>query len=141
MKKFAFQFEQLLRVREFAEDEAKAELGREISALNELESRLALNEQQRGQTFDNRFSKTNSIFDMDTHNFYIMRLDNEKLSLLHDIEEQSKKVEASRERFIAASRERKIIDKMKEKRQKEYRKESLKTEEAALDDLASARRL
>jgi flagellar FliJ protein len=137
MKRFAFQFEKLLRVREFAENTAKEELGRRIGALNEIESRIAENELRRTGAAEKRFAKDNSILDMDTYTFYIMRLDNEKIKLLEDAEEQNKKVEEARARYIEASREKKIIDKLKEKRLKEYKKETQKSEEAETDALSS----
>ena len=52
------------------------------------------------------------------------------------------KVEEARNAFLEASRERKVLDKLKEKRQKEYRKEMLGEEAKVLDDIsggASAR--
>jgi flagellar FliJ protein len=135
MKRFTFQFENLLRVREFAENGAKEELGRQISVLNEIEYRIAENETRRTEAAENRFSKDNSISDIETYNFYIMRLDQEKAALLRDAEEQQKKVDEARERYIEASREKKVIGKLKEKRQKEFRRETRKAEEAEVDDV------
>jgi flagellar FliJ protein len=135
MKRFTFQFEKLLRVREAAENGAKEELGRQISILNEIEYRIAENETKRAEAAEKRFAKGNSIFDIDTYNFYIMRLDNEKAALLRDAEAQHKKVDEARERYIEASREKKVIDKLKEKRLKEFRRETRKAEEAEIDDV------
>jgi flagellar FliJ protein len=137
MKRFTFQFEKLLRVREFAEDAAKEELGRQISALNEIEYQIAQNEFQRTEAAEKRFSKDNSILDMSTYDFYIIRLDNEKIQLLEEAEAQNKKVEETRAQYIEASREKKIIDKLKEKQLKEYKKETQKSEEAETDALSS----
>jgi flagellar FliJ protein len=129
MKRFAFPFEKLLHVRAFAENAAKEELGRQISALSEIEYRIAQNELQRTEAAEKRFSKDNSVFDIDTYNFYIMRLDQEKIKLFADAEEQHKRVEEARQQYIEASREKKIIDKLKEKLLKEYKKETQKSEE------------
>jgi flagellar FliJ protein len=141
MKRFHFQFDKLLRVRDFAEEEAKAALGRQIGALNELEYRIAENERLREEAADKRFAKENSIVDIDTYNFYIMRLDHEKAALLRDAEEQQKKVDEARAQYIEASREKKIIDKLKEKRLKEYKRETQKAGEAEVDEAAGAARL
>ncbi|MDR1469120.1 MAG: flagellar export protein FliJ [Spirochaetaceae bacterium] len=136
MKRFHFQFAKLLRVRDFAENEAKEALGRQIGALNEIEYRIAENGRLREEAAKNRFSKENSIVDIDTYNFYIMRLDHEKEALLRDAEAQQKKVDEAREQYIEASREKKIIDKFKEKRLKEYKRETQKAEEAEIDAVA-----
>jgi flagellar FliJ protein len=140
MKRFHFQFEKLLRVRDFAENEAKEALGRQISALNEIEYRIAENNRLREDAAANRFSKENSIMDINTYNFYIMRLDYEKAGLLRDAEEQQKKVDEARAQYIEASREKKIIDKLKEKRLKEFKRETQKAEEAEIDDMTGAAR-
>jgi flagellar FliJ protein len=136
MKRFNFQFEKLLRVRDFAENEAKEALGRQISALNEIEYRIAENERLREDAAKNRFAKGNSIIDIDTYNFYIIRLDHEKAALLRDAEEQQKKVGEARAQYIEASREKKTIDKLKEKRLKEYKRKTQKAEEAEIDATA-----
>jgi flagellar FliJ protein len=44
------------------------------------------------------------------------------------------KVEEAREAFLEASRERKVLDKLKEKKQKEYHKIKLNEETKVLDD-------
>jgi flagellar FliJ protein len=135
MKRFAFQFEKLLRVREFAENEAKEALGREIGALQEIEYRIAENDLQRTEAAEKRFSQNHSILDMDTYTFYLLRLDQEKIKLQKDAAEQNLKVEEARTHYIEASREKKIIDKLKEKHIKEYKKETQKAEEAEIDTL------
>jgi flagellar FliJ protein len=132
MKRFAFQFEKLLRVREFAENTAKEALGRQTRALNEIEYRIAQNALQRAEAAEKRFAQDNSVFDIDTYTFYIMRLDNEKTKLLEDAEKQNQKVEEARAQYIEASREKKIVDKLKEKQLKEYKKETQKSEEKEL---------
>jgi flagellar FliJ protein len=137
MNRFHFQFEKLLRVRAFAEDGAKEELGRQIGALQEIEYRIAENERLREEAAKNRFSRDHSIFDIDTYDFYIMRLDHEKAVFIKQAEEQQKKVDEAREKYIEASREKKIIDKLKEKRFKEYRREAQKAEEAETDAAAN----
>jgi flagellar FliJ protein len=139
MKRFSFQFEQLLRVREFAENTAKEALGRETAALSELEHQIALNERQCEAARVNRFAKERSVSDMSAYDFYIMRLDNERARLQKEAQAQSGKVDEAREAYIEASREKKIIDKLKDKRIKAYKKEAQKDEEAEIDDIGGRR--
>jgi flagellar FliJ protein len=139
VKRFDFRFEKLLRVRDFAESTAKEELGRQTGVLREIEYRIAENGLLREEAANKRFSKDNSILDIDSYNFYIMRLDNEKAALMKDAVAQSQKVEEAREQYIEASREKKVIDKLKEKQVKEYKRETMKAEEMEIDT-ATARR-
>jgi flagellar FliJ protein len=137
MKKFSFQFEKLLRVRAFTEKEAKEALGREIGALNAIETQLAENSLAREQAAQNRFAANNSLSDIDVHDYYIKRLDTERGRLLKEAELQNKKVDEARETYIEASRENKIIEKLKEKQFAAYKKESQAAEDAEIDELAN----
>jgi flagellar FliJ protein len=69
--------------------------------------------------------------------YYIMRLDNMAEHLIAEIAAAELKVEQAREAFLEASRERKVFDKLKEKRQKEYRKDALLAETKTLDDISA----
>jgi flagellar FliJ protein len=128
MKRFAFQFEQLLRVREFAENGAKEDLGREISALNEIEAQIALNRANREKAAAERFAKNNSAFGIASYDNYITRLDKELTELSDKASAQNKRVDEARAQYIEASREKKTIDKLKEKQFKLYKKEMAKAE-------------
>ncbi|MCL2130131.1 MAG: flagellar export protein FliJ, partial [Treponema sp.] len=69
----------------------------------------------------------------------LIRLDNLKEQLLKEAAMAELKVEEAREIFMEASRERKVLDKLKEKRQKEYRKEMLLEQSKTLDDISIVR--
>jgi len=70
--------------------------------------------------------------------YYLLRLDYTKEQLLKEAALAEQKVEEAREEYLEASRERKVLDKLKEKRQKEYRKEIFTEETKVLDDLPIA---
>jgi flagellar FliJ protein len=67
--------------------------------------------------------------------YYLVRLDNTKEQLLKEAAMAELKVEEAREVFIEASRERKVLDSLKEKKQKEYHKTKLNEETKVLDDI------
>ena len=80
---------------------------------------------------------------MQQYMFYLLRLDNTKEQLLNEAAMAELKVEEARSAFLEASKERKVLDKLKEKRQKEYRKQMFVEETKILDDISggtSARR-
>ena len=135
MKPFTFKLEKILDLRKYHEDETKIELGRAIGVLAELESRLAALAGERARAAAAQFSPGNNAAQMQQYMFYLLRLDTAKEQLLNDITLAEMKVEEAREAFIEASRERKVLDKLKEKRQKEYHKEMLAEETKTLDDI------
>jgi len=135
VKPFTFKLEKILDLRKYHEDETKIELGRAIGVLAELESRLAALAGERARAAAAQFSPGNNAAQMQQYMFYLLRLDTAKEQLLNDITLAEMKVEEAREAFIEASRERKVLDKLKEKRQKEYHKEMLAEETKTLDDI------
>jgi len=137
MKQFAFRLEKVLELRKYSEEETKLELGRAIGVLAELENRIQLVGQERMRAAAAQFSPGNSAAQIQQYMFYLIRLDNTKEQLLKDAALAELKVEQAREAFLEASRELKVLEKIKEKQQKEYRKEVFAEETKNLDDISS----
>ena len=137
MKPFAFGLEKVLDLRKYHEDEAKIELGRAVGVLTELESRIFTLAGERSRAAASQFSPANNAALMQQYMLYILRLDNTKERLLKEAALAELKVEEAREKFLEASRERKVLDKLKDKRQKEYHKIKLDEETKVMDDLSS----
>jgi len=135
MKAFSFGLEKVLNLREFYEDEAKIELGRAIGVLADLESRLFAVGRERARASAAQFAPGNTAVTIQQYMFYIIRLDNLTEELLKEITVAEMKVEQAREAFLEASKERKVLDNLKDKRQKEYRKVVLAEETKTLDDI------
>ena len=139
MKAFSYSLEKVLKLRKYNEDEAKIELGRAVSILAQLEQRIVAIAAETARAQAAQFSQENTAIQMQQYMFYLIRLDNTKEQLLKDAAQAELKVEEAREVFLEASRERKVLDKLKEKRYKEYRKEVLVEETKALDDISAGR--
>jgi flagellar FliJ protein len=137
MKPFAFSLEKVLSLRKYYEDEAKIELGRAMGILAELEGNIQAIGRERVRAAAAQFSPSNSAAMIQQYMFYIIRLDNTKEQLLKEAAMAELKIEEAREAFLEASRERKVLDNLKEKRQKEHRKIQLREETKILDDISS----
>ena len=137
MKAFSFSLEKVLNLRKYYEDEAKIELGRTVGILAELESNIRFVAEERVRAASAQFSPGNTAAEMQQYMFYLLRLDNTKERLLREAALAELKVEEARNVFLEASRERKILDKLKEKREKDYRKFALAEETKILDDVSS----
>ena len=134
MKRFSFNLEKVLKLREHNENEAKIILGRALSILHELENKLMLLAKELSSASNAQFQPGNNVNLMQQYMFYILRLENTKEVLLEECAKAELEVEKARNDFIEASRERKVLDKLKEKREKEYRKEVQREETLLLDD-------
>jgi flagellar FliJ protein len=139
MKRFHFNLQKALDLRAYREQDAEIELGRAISRLTELTNRLKALAEERFRAAADRFARSNSVEDMLAYERYITRLDNQKEQLLEDTAAAELTVNEKREIYLAASRDRKILDKLREKRFAEYRKLALREEVKLTDDAVSGR--
>ena len=135
MKAFAYSLEKVLKLRKHYEDEAKIELGRAISVLADLEQKIFVLSGEIVSAKNAQFNPENSAAVMQLYMFYLIRLDAAREQLLKEAAMAELKVEEAREAFLEASRERKVLDKLKEKRHEEYRKELLADEVKNVDDM------
>lgn len=137
MRRFRFDLEKLLELRSYTEREAELALARELGELVSLENRLRDLAVERSEVASRRFAPGRSVAELRHSEAYILRLDQTKEKLLEAAAAAQLAVEAAREKFVEASRERKIIDKLKEKRRGEYRKAALTEEMKVVDDISS----
>jgi len=136
MKKFSFNLQKVLQLRKFREEECKIELGQAISNLNLIENNIKITAIKRQNAASQRFSAAEEIGAWEN---YIIRLDQEVMRLMEKAAAAEIIVEEKRALYLEASKDLKTLEKLKEKREKEHRKETLDYQMAEVDDLTSAR--
>jgi flagellar FliJ protein len=136
MKRFKFTLQRVLDLRAHREDEAAIELGRAMSILAEIENRIKTCAEERVRAASERFRSSNRATDILAWENYILRLDAEKERLLEEAAQAELAVEEKRNAYIEASREKKVLDKVREKRFKEYRRISGQEEIKTVDDIS-----
>ncbi|GHT57672.1 hypothetical protein FACS1894109_10340 [Spirochaetia bacterium] len=141
MKRFRFSLEKVLDLRKHREQEAEIELGRAIGELTEIENKIKALAVEKTKAAKERFSPNNTSIEIQSYDLYIMRLDQTLDRLLEEAAKAELKVEAARAVYIEASRDRKAVDKLKEKRKTEYRREMLVEETKILDDISGGIRI
>jgi flagellar FliJ protein len=132
VKKFRFRLEKALKMREWAEGEAKIELGRAVGELSALEKSVKANALARNAAGERRFTGGDAL-NMVYEN-YLARLESEKEALLKKTAEAESKVEAARTVWTDAKAALKTMENLKERRFKEYRKDALAEEEKQLEE-------
>lgn len=137
MKPFSFGLQKVLNLRKHYEDEAKIELGRAVGALAELEMKVNVLGEERSRAAAAQFGQGNNAAMIQQYMLYLMRIDSAKEQLLKDAAAAELKVEQAREVFIEKSREKQILDKLKDKRYKEYRRMVSAEETRVLDDISA----
>jgi flagellar FliJ protein len=140
MRRFSFKLEKVLRLRKYREDEARIELGRAIGTLAEIEDKIKKTAAARSAAARQRFASVNEVQGngqsaMLNWDNYINRLEQETEKLLQEAAKAELIVQEKRDIYIEASKEHKVMEKLKEKHKEEYRKECEYAQARELDDL------
>jgi flagellar FliJ protein len=141
MKRFSFALGRVLKLREQAEEEAKIALGRAVGELTLIEQRIASVEEERLHAAEERFAPGNSFGDISAYEGYITRLDQTRGRLLMEAAQAELLVAEKRDLFVEASRDRKVLDKLRERRLGEYKKYAQAEDYKEADESASRRSL
>jgi len=136
MKRFKFGLEKVMQLRKFREEECKLALGQAVSILNKIENEIKETAVKRHNAVLRRFA---DIGETNAWENYIIRLDQEARRLTEKAAQAEIVVEEKRALYLEAQKDLKTIEKLKEKRQKEYRKETLDYEMTEIDNLTAAR--
>jgi flagellar FliJ protein len=156
VKRFSFNLEKVLELRQYHEQEAKNELGRAISILTAIENNIKQNALVHSRAVRQRFAGLADIGMTDSMaastavgvaaasmlawDSYILRLEQEAERLMEEAARAEMVVEEKRSLYLEASRELKVMEKLKEKREVEYRKEFFAAETRELDDIRRVKR-
>ncbi|MDR0569175.1 MAG: flagellar export protein FliJ [Spirochaetaceae bacterium] len=134
MKKFNFGLEKVLELRKYRERETEIALGKAVGELTDIERKIAETAAERERMAQFIPSGTADILAFDR---YFLRLDTAKAGFLKKAAQAERAVEEARTVYLEASRDRKILDNIKDRRQKEYRKRIFAEETNLLDDISS----
>jgi flagellar FliJ protein len=136
LRAFQFRLEKVLELRKYREQEKEIELGRAVGALAEIEHRIAALAAERLRAAETRFSRDHGGSEIFSFELYIQRLDHTRDKLLEAAALAELRLEEARAAYIEASRDRKVLDKLREKRAGEYRKAFFAAEVKTLDDIS-----
>ncbi len=133
MKRFSFNLQKLLQLREFEEKNAKTALAAAVSEAERIKNELKSVAVERVRVNKTRNENVDTLF-LITLEHYVNRLDVRKEELLENLAEAELLIEQRRAVFAAAMQKRSVLDKLKEKQYLTWRKENAKAEESALED-------
>ena len=133
MKRFSFNLQKLLQLREFEEKNAKTALAAAVSEAERIKNELKSVAVERVRVNKTRNENVDTLF-LITLEHYVNRLDVRKEELLENLAETELLIEQRRVLFAAAMQKRSVLDKLKEKQYAAWRKENAKAEESALED-------
>lgn len=142
MKKYKYKLDNLLNIKEKLEKKEEMELKRLNEIVNMKKIELEYIKVQKQKTIikqKNNVSKSINILETRTSNTYLSRL---KVDIEKKEEEVNKAIDIAKkqkEKLIEFSKERKILEKLKEKNYELYLDESKKNEQKEIDEIVSSK--
>jgi flagellar protein FliJ len=140
MKRFHFRLEKLLEVRAYEQSICEAALARKNGAVAVLEHALMDNASASLQAAKERFKPGGRARDFQAAERYAQRLGQERDKLMKGLAAAELERDKAREAYIAATKAKELIEKLKERAESSYYKAAALEETKVLDDLGSIAR-
>lgn len=140
MPKFDFRLNSVLRLKTQLEDNAKNNLAAATRVLTQREHYLNELKDANEASFNKLNSETNSgisVNQVRNYNNYFTMMKSKIANQKENVNNAKKDVDIKRESLVKAVQERKILDKLKEKKYQEYTKELGKEDQVLIDELNS----
>jgi flagellar FliJ protein len=132
----------VLRLRRAKEDEKKREFGTTVSHLKHEQDRYD-RITNTSSSHDKRIEKTGkgkvSVRNLINNFYYARHLDKRKTEQKKVVQNAQKLVDEKRAELVEATKKKKVLERLKERKLEEYNKAALKEEQALIDEAASQR--
>ena len=139
MSKFVFQLEGVLRHRKTVEEHRQRELGAAQSEMAKMEAELrSMDDAARGVSDDVRTNRLTGTLDMAflaAHRRYVAAMQRKAMALAQRMAIQQRAVDEARRQLAEAAKQRKIIEKLRERQLERWRADHARREGAELDEV------
>ncbi len=136
MRKFRFRLEKVLEVREYYERIAEMKLTAAAGKCSLLERILEDNARATLDAARQRFSGGRDLLEMRTAELYSRRLSVERERTLRALALAEADREKARQGYVAASKDKELLTKLRERGEAEYYRSATREEIKTLDDLS-----
>jgi flagellar FliJ protein len=139
MSKFVFRLQSVLRHREHVEQERQRDLAVAQAEMTRLRAELkALNDALQASAAELKANGLTGSLDVNylaAHRRYTVAMQRQGLTLVQDMARQQKKVDEAQRLLGEAAKERKVIEKLRERQHERWADESNRKEAAQLDEV------
>ena len=141
MRRFQFRLERFLDLRRWKEREWEIRLAHATGKVVLLKSRIAEIGVEIGASYERSFTDGAAvdIHGMAGRELYVQRLAAERGRKTAELEVRTREMEEVRARYLEAARDRKVLDKLKDRRAGEYYERQRDEEYKTVDDLNTSR--
>jgi flagellar protein FliJ len=141
MASFTFQLDPVLQQRKLVEEQRQRELAAMQAEYAELEARLrALDQEVRTSEADLRSNRLTGRLDLSflaAHRRFTIAMQRRAVALAQQMAAVRKRVDDARAALAEAAKQRKILEKLREKRKTQWSEEINRKELAALDEISA----
>lgn len=140
MKGFKFRLQSLLNVKEKFEQQAKIAFGQETVKLRQEEEKLNnlfLNKEEVLQKQRECFTGKIDIFSFNEYNNYSSKLDQMIVEQKQNVVIQQENTEKAKQKLADIMKERKALEKLKEKEVEQFKREMQLAEDKQVDELVT----
>ena len=138
MEKFQFSLEKVLTYRQQLEQEAKLEFAAVQRQVNEREAKLDQIAKERAQMLT---VSEQTLGRMQVQHRYLAQLEQVSSELKLEVDQLQGKLDQALDGYVKAQQQRKVIEKLRTKKEAEYQQELRQAEQKQLDDLANRKQL
>ncbi len=139
MARFQFNLEGVLRHRKHLEQERQRAVGELLAEMAAMQAELkALNDMVAQSTEQLRTSHLTGRIDLGyltAHRRFILATQSKAAALMQKMAQLQQRIDAARRELAEAAKQRKIIEKLREKQYERWREEQQRKELAALDEI------
>ena len=140
MAKFVFKLEGVLRQRKHVEEQRQRELAVIRGEMAQLEAELnALNAQVTAASIDVRDNRLIGKLDMSflaAHRRFLLAMQRRGLTMMQKMALVQRQIEEAQANLAEAAKQRKIIEKLREKQHQRWLEESSRKEQALMDEIS-----
>ena len=141
MAQFHFQLEGVLRHRDRVEKDCQRELGLAQAEMSRLQAELrGLNDQVQSTTADVRNNHLTGRLDLSylaAHRRYVLGMQRRAMGLIQKAAQQQRIVEEAQKKLAEAMKQRKILEKLREKQHRRWAESLARKEAAELDEITT----
>jgi flagellar FliJ protein len=141
MASFTFQLDPVLQQRKLVEEQRQRELAAVQAEYAELEARLrALDQEVRTSEADLRSNRLTGRLDLSflaAHRRFTIAMQRRAVALAQQMAAVRKRVDDARAALAEAAKQRKILEKLRERRKAQWSEEADRKELAALDEISA----
>ena len=140
MGKFVFRLQSILNIKKQIEDGLKNDLGKavvECEKQKDIYNKIEQEKQDHVYSIKAKSQEGISVGDLQKYSRYIEFLNNKAKQQMVNVKNAQDNVDRYREKRIKASQEKKIIDKLREKKYEEYIKEQYKKDQQVSEEISN----